>query len=64
MGGEVPRSYYLAHEKLTPKKNMKPILIAPGAKTSMEFEVKQPDSTLKYKPNKLNNVMYSNNAYD
>ncbi len=62
MGGEVPRSNYLTCAKLTPKKNMKPFLIAPGAKTSMEFEVKQPDSTLKYNPNKLNNVMYSDNA--
>lgn len=57
MGGEVPRSYYLTQAKLTPKKNMKPLLIAPGAKTSMEFEVKQPDSTLKYKPNKLKYFM-------
>lgn len=63
MGGEVPRSNYLTCANLTPKKNMKPNLIAPGAKISMEFEVKQPDSTLKYKsPNKLNNVMYSDNV--
>jgi len=54
MGGEVPRSYYLNSR---PDTNYKKYLsIANGSKEQLQFQVKEPNSLLKYVLDKLLSV--------
>lgn len=47
MGGEVPKSYYFNNKPKSDIKNKKSLTVASGAKSHLEFDVKEVDSILR-----------------